>query len=75
MAVKKRLCARHYNIKMLTRFCAENDAWKRLPIAFFIFINQVPTYVAVLSSARLRPKAMQYEVVRVEAVGRFTHAL
>ena len=54
--------------KMLTCFCAEIDAWKRLPLASFIFINQVLTYVAVFSSARLRPKAMQDEVARIKAV-------
>jgi len=68
MAIKKRLCAGHYNNKMLTCFCAEIDAWKRLPLASFIFINQVLTYVAVFSSARLRPKAMQDEVARIKAV-------
>jgi hypothetical protein len=53
---------------MLTRFCTEIDAWESLPIASFIFINKALIDVAVCSSARLRPKAMQYEVVRVEAI-------
>ena len=68
MPFKERLCAGHRDGKMRPRFWSEIDVRERLPIAILIGIDQALTDIAVLSSARLRPEAVQNEVSGVKAI-------
>jgi hypothetical protein len=68
MSLKERLCTGHGSSKTCPRLCGEIDAWKRLPITFLIGVDQALTHIAVLSSSRLRPEAVQREVTSVKAI-------
>jgi hypothetical protein len=67
MAVKERLRAGHGDDKARPCICGEIDFGERLPITLPIGVDEGLAHVAILSSARLRPKAVEREVGGVQA--------
>ena len=68
MAVKKRLRAGHSRDKLRLRSNIKIDFGECLPITFPIGVDQGLTNVAILSSAWLRPKAVQGEVSGIKVI-------
>ena len=58
MPVEERLCPRHNDVEARPRFRAQTNLGERLPITFFIGVDQSLTHVAILFPAWLRPEAM-----------------